>query len=94
MRRRASAHLPLEVETTLAIEAGVAAASAEGQIDRALEINPSDAECFLMRGAILLWAGRAAEALSWIEGALRLDSANARKPDSLLLHARRFDILH
>jgi len=49
-----------------------------GQIDRALEINPSDAECFLMRGSILLWAGRAAEALSWIEGALRLDSANAR----------------
>jgi adenylate cyclase len=49
-----------------------------GQIDRALEINPSDAECFSFRGAILLWAGRAAEALPWLEGALRLDSANAR----------------
>jgi TolB-like protein/Tfp pilus assembly protein PilF len=49
-----------------------------GQIDRALEINPSDAECFSMRGAILLWAGRAAEALPWLEGALRLDSTNAR----------------
>jgi TolB-like protein len=49
-----------------------------GQIDRALEINPSDAESFSFRGTILLWAGRAAEALSWLEGALRLDSANAR----------------
>jgi adenylate cyclase len=49
-----------------------------GQIDRALEINPSDAESFSMRGAILVWAGRAAEALRWLEGALRLDSANAR----------------
>jgi adenylate cyclase len=49
-----------------------------GQIDRALEINPSDAESFSMRGAILVWAGRAAEALPWLQGALRLDSANAR----------------
>ena len=31
-----------------------------------------------MRGTILLWAGRAAEALPWIEGALRFDNANAR----------------
>src|SRR5262249_31047668 len=49
-----------------------------GQIDRALEINPSDAESFSMRGAILLWAGRAAEALPWLGGALRLDGTNAR----------------
>ena len=49
-----------------------------GQIDRALEINPSDADSFSFRGAILVWAGRAAEALSWLEGALRIDSANAR----------------
>jgi adenylate cyclase len=49
-----------------------------GQIDRALQINPSDAESFSTRGNILLWAGRAAEALPWLEGALRLDSANAR----------------
>jgi class 3 adenylate cyclase/TolB-like protein len=49
-----------------------------GQIDRALEINPSDAESFAMRGNILVWAGRAAEALPWLEGALRLDNANAR----------------
>jgi adenylate cyclase len=49
-----------------------------GQIEHALEINPSDAESFATRGAILAWAGRAAEALPWIEGALRLDPANAR----------------
>ena len=49
-----------------------------GQIDRALEINPSDAESFSARGNILLWAGRAAESLPWLEGALRLDGANAR----------------
>jgi adenylate cyclase len=49
-----------------------------GQIDRALEINPSNAESFERRGEILVWAGRAAEALRWLEGALRLDNANAR----------------
>jgi len=49
-----------------------------GQTARALEINPSDAESFATRGAILVWAGRAAEALPWGEGALRLDPANAR----------------
>jgi Tfp pilus assembly protein PilF len=48
------------------------------QNNRALEINPSDAASFAMRGEILVWAGRAAEALPWLEGALRLDSANAR----------------
>jgi adenylate cyclase len=49
-----------------------------GQIDRALEINPSDAESFSMRGNILVWAGRAAEALPWLDAAHRLDNANAR----------------
>jgi adenylate cyclase len=49
-----------------------------GQTERALEINPSDAESFATRGAILAWAGRAADALPWAEGALRLDRANAR----------------
>jgi class 3 adenylate cyclase/TolB-like protein/cytochrome c-type biogenesis protein CcmH/NrfG len=48
------------------------------QTDRALEINPSDAASFVVRGEILVWAGRAAEALLWLEGALRLDSANSR----------------
>jgi adenylate cyclase len=47
-----------------------------GQIDRALEINPSDAESYGQRGIILAWAGRAAEALPWLEGALRFDRAN------------------
>jgi adenylate cyclase len=46
------------------------------QIDRALEFNPSDADSFVNRGAILMWAGRAAEALPWLEGALRFDRAN------------------
>ncbi|HME21997.1 MAG TPA: tetratricopeptide repeat protein [Acetobacteraceae bacterium] len=46
------------------------------QIDRALEINPSDADNYAYRGAILVWAGRAAESLPWLEGALRLDHAN------------------
>jgi adenylate cyclase len=49
-----------------------------GQTERALEINPSDAESFSTRGAMLVWAGRAAEAVPWLEGALRLDRANAR----------------
>jgi TolB-like protein/class 3 adenylate cyclase len=48
-----------------------------GQIDRAIEINPSDAESFAYRGNILSWAGRAAEALPWLEGALRFDRAHA-----------------
>jgi TolB-like protein/Flp pilus assembly protein TadD len=46
------------------------------QIDRALEFNPSDADNYTYRGAILMWAGRAAEALPWLEGALRFDRAN------------------
>ena len=46
------------------------------QIDRALEFNPSDADNYAYRGAILMWAGRAAEALPWLEGALRFDRAN------------------
>jgi len=46
------------------------------QVDRALEINPSDADNFSYRGSILVWAGRAAESLPWLEGARRLDQAN------------------
>jgi adenylate cyclase len=49
-----------------------------GQIDRALQINPSNADSFAERGAILAFAGRSAEALPWVEGALRIDPANAR----------------
>ena len=54
-----------------------------GQIDRALEINPSDAESYGQRGIILAWAGRAAEALPWLEGALRFDRANNLIPQNL-----------
>ena len=46
------------------------------QIDRALEFNPSDADNYTYRGNTLVWAGRAAEALPWLEGALRFDRAN------------------
>jgi TolB-like protein/tetratricopeptide (TPR) repeat protein len=46
------------------------------QIDRAFEYNPSDADNYAYRGVILVWAGRAAEALPWLEGALRIDRAN------------------
>ena len=46
------------------------------QIDRALEFNPSDADNYAYRGSILMFAGRAAEALPWLEGALRFDQAN------------------
>jgi adenylate cyclase len=47
-----------------------------GQIDRALEINPNDAESYQVRGAVLMWAGSASEALTWLEAALRFDRAN------------------
>jgi TolB-like protein/Flp pilus assembly protein TadD len=47
------------------------------QIDHALEYNPSDADSFAARGAILVYSGRAAEALPWLEGALRFDRANS-----------------
>jgi adenylate cyclase len=54
-----------------------------GQIDRALEINPSDAETYGQRGNILVWAGRAAEGLPWLEGALRFDRAHALTSQNL-----------
>lgn len=46
------------------------------QIDRALGFNPSDADNYVQRGTILAMAGRAAEALPWLEGALHFDRAN------------------
>jgi adenylate cyclase len=51
-----------------------------GQTDRALEINPSDAESYATRGTVLVWAGRGAEALPWLEGALRFDRTAFRAP--------------
>jgi adenylate cyclase len=47
------------------------------QLDRALEINPSDADTYAHRGSILVWAGRSAEGLTWLEGALRFDRASS-----------------
>ena len=54
-----------------------------GQIDRALEINPSDVDSYQTRGNILVWAGRAAESLPWLEGALRLDRGHVQTAQSL-----------
>src|SRR5882757_6618966 len=55
------------------------------QIDRALEFNPSDADNYAARGSLLAWAGRAAEALPWLEGALRIDRANGFAATKLCL---------
>jgi adenylate cyclase len=46
------------------------------QADRALEINPSDADNYAQRGSILVWAGRSEGGLPWLEGALRFDRSN------------------
>jgi TolB-like protein len=54
-----------------------------GQIDRALEINPSDVDGYHTRGNILVWAGRATEALPWLEAALRLDRGHVLATQSL-----------
>jgi TolB-like protein/Tfp pilus assembly protein PilF len=47
------------------------------QIDRALEINPSDPDNYSFRGSLLVWQGKAAEALPWLEAALRFDRASS-----------------
>jgi TolB-like protein/class 3 adenylate cyclase len=54
-----------------------------GQIDGALEINPSDVDSYQTRGNILVWAGRATEALPWLESALRFDRSHALTVQSL-----------
>jgi adenylate cyclase len=53
------------------------------QIDRALAINPSDALNFLERGTILVWWGKPAEAVPWLEATLRIDAANSRAANEL-----------
>ena len=45
---------------------------------RAIEINPNDAESVVERAETLLWAGRATEALPWLQDALRLDPTSGR----------------
>jgi tetratricopeptide (TPR) repeat protein len=54
-----------------------------GQIDRALEVNPSDVDSYQARGSILVWAGRSGEALPWLEGALRLDRGHILATENL-----------
>jgi adenylate cyclase len=51
-----------------------------GQLDRALEINPSDADNYAHRGSILVWAGRAEEGLPWLEGPSVLTAPMALPP--------------
>src|SRR6185436_4459682 len=46
---------------------------AQAQIDRALEINPSDAEALAGRGNILVWLGKADAAIESLELAQRID---------------------
>jgi class 3 adenylate cyclase/TolB-like protein len=56
-----------------------------GQIDRALEINPSDADLYQTRGTVLVWSGRAAEALPWLESALRFDRAHVITAENMCM---------
>ena len=60
------------------------------QIDRALTLNPGDADALGERGAILVLAGRAEEALPWIERALRIDPGSASRPAFYLGEAYYF----
>lgn len=42
--------------------------------ERALQLNPSDAEAMLARAAVLLWTGRISDSIAAAEGAMRLDA--------------------
>jgi TolB-like protein/class 3 adenylate cyclase len=53
------------------------------QVDQALAINPSEAECYEVRGAILQWSGKPAEAVPWLEATLRIDGANIMAASNL-----------
>src|SRR5205085_9440911 len=48
------------------------------EIDRALASNPSDADNFMVRGITLLWSGKPADSVPWLEAELRLNAANTR----------------
>lgn len=48
---------------------------AQAEVDRAVEINPSDAFALDNRGIVLLWRGHADEALASMEAALRFNPA-------------------
>ncbi len=48
-------------------------AAAEREIDRAIVINPNDAEALAGRGNVLVWLGRTDDAIETLELALRID---------------------
>jgi TolB-like protein/DNA-binding winged helix-turn-helix (wHTH) protein/thioredoxin-like negative regulator of GroEL len=48
-------------------------AEAEQQIDRAIDVNPNDADALAGRGNVLLWLGRTDEAIETLQHALRID---------------------
>lgn len=56
-------------------------------IDRALSINPSDAESLYSRAIVLFWASRLEDSRRAFELAQRLDPATASRPDSLFIAA-------
>jgi TolB-like protein/tetratricopeptide (TPR) repeat protein len=61
------------------------------QIDRALEINPSDPDNYSYLGSLLVWQGKPAEALPWLEAAQRFDRASAFTAERL---CTAFYLLH
>ena len=58
---------------------------AVAQIDRALEMNPSDPDNYSYRGSVLVWQGKATEALPWLETAQRLDRASSFTAERLCM---------
>jgi adenylate cyclase len=46
------------------------------EIDHALALNPSDADNFQERGYVLLFSGKPAEAVPWLEATLRLEGGS------------------
>lgn len=46
---------------------------AKAQLDQAIELNPSDAYSYAAHGAVLMWMGRAEEAIRMLELAKRFD---------------------
>jgi eukaryotic-like serine/threonine-protein kinase len=52
--------------------------------DKAFALNPNDPRLLAQRGELLMWTGRADEAVAWLEKATRLDPYNAHKRAHLL----------
>ena len=62
------------------------------QVDRALSLNPSSADNFQERGYALLWSGRPADAVPWLEATLRLDTTSSRA--AFLLGTAQYFLAH